>query len=58
MQCIFLHKEKLCLGNDPKLYPLQSYSPTEEEMENLCLDDKFKECPRFKEIKEILYPKK
>lgn len=58
MHCIFLQKEKFCLGDNPKLYPLQPYSPTEEELENLCLDDKFKDCPRFKEIKEILYPKK
>ena len=58
MHCIFLQKEKLCLGSNPKLYPLQPYSPTEEELENLCLAGKFKDCPRFKEIKEILYPKK
>ena len=53
MQCLFL-KNKICLGGYPMGFPLKKYVPSEEELKTLCKSDKFSECPRYKEIKEII----
>lgn len=54
MQCLFL-QDKICLGGLPSRFPLlEKYAPSEEELKTLCKSDKFSECPRYKEIKEII----